>query len=406
MVAQPVSASAGAADRSRGASRHLQLRREPDQLLVHRHAQRSRGADHAGRRAHDPRRADEPGCVHEHELRFAHRGRAERAVSDAAGLGRLPTHTSSRPTRSPTIRRTDVSRSGTTATARPTRKRRDDRDPEPRQSYLGTTYPAKKFIIQNWEGDSAISALAYYCNEPLTTPRCASRATSSWISARVKIVLDARSAGVANVYSGLEFNAVQRLTSSDDYYGNNCTSADTTSLSPGCSWCDGSHPCVISTVAPKVSVDYLSYSSWPVRIRWPQPTSCFDAGGVRASRARRRPRCTACYGKHRHPAAVPRFCVRWTVDAGARGRAGLRAAGVVRPVRAQASLISGAAPAELHHPGEFGTDRATVGEARAANRMNYVVNGLTGFGASYGIYWQILDSASGGINRRSSRTAR
>ncbi len=206
---------------------------------------------------------------------------------------------------------------------------------------LAVWYPEKKFIIMNWEGDSAIGSLAHYCGIGQTDAMW--QGFTAWINARVQGVLNARSQGASNVYSGLEFNAVQRLPA-DDFYGNACGPPDAWSLTPGCSWCDGTHNCVISRVVPNVpNVDYLSYSSW-------QSLAVPDDG-----------------------------------DVATRLQNDLSRAQGFAPGSSRANFIVG----------EFGVDRFQFGETRSASRMSSAISGLTGWGASYGVYWQVLDNSGG-----------
>jgi hypothetical protein len=171
--------------------------------------------------------------------------------------------------------------------------------------YLGATYPSKKFLIQNWEGDSAIGALNHYCGTTLTPALW--QGYTDWINARAEGVLDARAGGVTHVWSGLEFNSVQRLTSSEDYYGNNCAAPDATALTAGCSWCDGSHPCVISTVGPNALVDYLSYSSWQ-SVGVGIATHCVDGGGSDVACDSVTTGCAACYASDGSQVTCPAAC--------------------------------------------------------------------------------------------------
>jgi hypothetical protein len=206
---------------------------------------------------------------------------------------------------------------------------------------LAVGYPSKKFILMNWEGDSAIGSLAHFCGIGQTEAMW--QGFTAWINARVQGVLDARSQGAANVYSGLEFNAMQRLPG-DDFYGNACGPPDASSLTPGCSWCDGAHSCVISRVVPNVpNVDYVSYSSW-------------------------------------QSLAVPN-----DGDVATRLQNDLSRAQGFAPGASRASFVVG----------EFGVDRFQFGEARAASRMSSAISGFTGWGASYGVYWQVLDNTGG-----------
>ncbi len=97
-------------------------------------------------------------------------------------------------------------------------------------------YAGKTFILLNWEGDNAVGP------EPPGSPEW-----DEFISrteARAQGVREARArrpGSSAQLYSGLEFNLVER---------------------DGVRCGDGEVLCIIDTVAPRVSVDYYSYSAW------------------------------------------------------------------------------------------------------------------------------------------------
>ncbi len=92
-------------------------------------------------------------------------------------------------------------------------------------------FPGKRFVILPWEGDNAL--------QPFDS-QVAWDGYADWITARAAGIADARIATDGEIYSGLEFNAVRRL--------------DTGAA------CDDR--CVLTAIAPKVSVDYYSYSAW------------------------------------------------------------------------------------------------------------------------------------------------
>jgi hypothetical protein len=97
-------------------------------------------------------------------------------------------------------------------------------------------YAGKTFILLNWEGDNAAGTL------PPDSPKWQDLIGRT--EARANGVRDARAqqpGSAAQLYSGLEFNLVARN-------GVRCG--------------DGQVRCIIDTVAPRVSVDYYSYSAW------------------------------------------------------------------------------------------------------------------------------------------------
>ena len=97
-------------------------------------------------------------------------------------------------------------------------------------------YAGKTFILLNWDGDNAIG------EQPPGSPQWDSLIRRT--EARADGVRDARARqprSSARLYSGLEFNFVER---------------------DGVRCGIGKVRCVIDTVAPRVSVDYYSYSAW------------------------------------------------------------------------------------------------------------------------------------------------
>jgi hypothetical protein len=100
-------------------------------------------------------------------------------------------------------------------------------------------FPAKRFILLNWEGDNAIGQLA---DSPPAWDNLV-----AWVKARAAGVRDARErnpGGRARLFSGLEFNRVQKDGA----------------------WCGATgelqNRCVLDYVGPRVDVDYYSYSAW------------------------------------------------------------------------------------------------------------------------------------------------
>jgi hypothetical protein len=194
-------------------------------------------------------------------------------------------------------------------------------------------YARKTFILLNWEGDNALSA-----NLQPTAPDYPTDADwagfTSWAAARAAGVRDARAAvpaSTARLYSGLEFNQV------DSPDGNRCGTA-------------GEH-CVIDRVAPRVDVDYYSYSSWEtVNVKVANP-----AASLRAALA---------------------------ADLGF----ALSTVRAARPGLTQSNFILG----------EYGFPRSVYGECTAAAWVRELVQSFGAPGAfqvSYAIFWQVLDNA-------------
>ncbi len=157
---------------------------------------------------------------------------------------------------------------------------------------------------------------------------------AAWVAARAAGVSDARSAAGpgAKLFSGLEFNLLRSASSGDP--------------------CDtGANPCVISVIAPTAPVDYFSYSSWDSLL--PDTTP-------------------------------PAVATQLEKDLGT-------ALGWVQ-------MGSASATAARFIVGEFGAPReeTDLGECAAANRAAAVIGAISGWGASYGIFWQIIDNVPSG----------
>jgi hypothetical protein len=158
---------------------------------------------------------------------------------------------------------------------------------------------------------------------------------TAWIGARAQGVVDARAAvknTTAKLYSGVEFNLLRNLS----------TGAP----------CDTSvNKCVVSVVVPAVNVDYYSYSSW--QSVGPNQTPAQVTATLQADLT------TALGWAQKHdPSATPaRFIV-----------------------------------------GEFGAPReqTDLGECASTARTAAVLAAIPHWGASYGIYWQIIDNVPSG----------
>jgi len=194
-----------------------------------------------------------------------------------------------------------------------------------------TAMADKTFILLNWEGDNAIGAA------PPGAPQWDEFIGRT--QARADGVRDARARhpeSSIELYSGLEFNLVER---------------------DGVRCGDGQVRCVIDTVAPRVSVDYYSYSAWQsLNIKLAQPA---------ASLARK---LNDDLG----------FAL-WKI----RGR---------RPQVQEENFILG----------EWGFARSLFSECLAARYLGEVATAVEGphaFHVSYAIYWQVLDNGWRGGRR-------
>lgn len=189
--------------------------------------------------------------------------------------------------------------------------------------HLLSRYASKTFVILNWEGDNAMSPFP-------SADVTAWDGFVSWVDTRAEAVVGARASvpsSSSRIYSGLEFNAVKRQDS-----GAPC---DT-----------GGNKCVISYVAPRVGVDYYSYSAW-------QSLSVDTP----------------------------------TANVGARLRADLTIAysfvAAARTGTTRAHFLLG----------ELGAARDITGECDAASRIHEAIQATRSWGAAYGILWQAHDNA-------------
>ena len=198
-------------------------------------------------------------------------------------------------------------------------------------------FNGKTFIILNWEGDNAISLWP--------NKRTIWDAYTNWIRSRVEGVKLARQkfpSSTAKLFSGLEFNQLRSWQTGE--------------------WCGSpvSDPvhndslrnrCVIDYVAPRVEVDYYSYSSW---------RSLDDKETNSAESLKQRYKTDLTFAL---------------------------------------SLIKAQRPEIGEHNfilGEYGFERARYGECNAANHTSEMFDALEGegsFQASYAVFWQIVDNA-------------
>jgi len=192
------------------------------------------------------------------------------------------------------------------------------------------SYPRKTFVLLNWEGDNALHG---HAGEP-----DAWDAYVSWVRTRTAGVRAAQAAnrgGAARLFAGLEFNLVRRNGS----------------------WCgaDGAlaHRCVLDYVAPRVDVDYYSYSSWDtLAVKAADPTANLKRE-IEAS-------------------------LGFALDLLKRSRPELRPANFLL--------------------GEYGFARTAPrsGGCGAAAYLQELMSALQApdaFGVSYAIFWQVLDNA-------------
>jgi hypothetical protein len=192
-------------------------------------------------------------------------------------------------------------------------------------------YAGKTFILLNWEGDNAIGA------EPPGSPQWDD--FTGRTQARADAVRDARSRhpeSSAQLYSGLEFNLVERN---------------------GVPCGDGQVRCVIDTVAPRVSVDYYSYSAWQT-----------------------------LNGKLEQPAASLAQILKRDLGF------------ALSTIRSRRSGVG----EENFILGEWGFARSLFGECQAARYVGELFRALEGphaFRVSYAVYWQALDNGWRGGHR-------
>lgn len=198
-------------------------------------------------------------------------------------------------------------------------------------------FNGKTFIILNWEGDNAMSLWP--------NKRTIWDAYTNWIRSRVEGVKLARQkypSSPAKLFSGLEFNQLRSWQTGE--------------------WCGSpvSDPvhndtlrnrCVIDYVAPRVEVDYYSYSSW---------RSLDDKEGNPSESLKQRYKTDLTFA--------------------------LSLIKTQRPEIGEHNFILG----------EYGFERARYGECSAANHTSEMFDALEGegsFQASYAVFWQVVDNA-------------
>lgn len=199
-----------------------------------------------------------------------------------------------------------------------------------------SAFAGKTFIILNWEGDNPVFRLS--------DKQSIWDAFTAWIESRADGVRAARSAvpeSTVRIFSGLEFTLIRSLRT-----GEPCgTPADNPVHANLLR-----NRCVIDYVAPRVSVDYYSYSAWQTIRR------IYDEPGLSVAEA---------------------------------FKSDLRIAiGLVHAARAEITEAN-------FLIGEYGFERITFGECRAAEMFTEFVDALEGpdaLGISYAVYWQIIDN--------------
>jgi hypothetical protein len=197
-------------------------------------------------------------------------------------------------------------------------------------------YAGKTFIVLNWEGDNAMA----WKSERQT----AWDAYTAWIQARADGVKAARRrhpASAARLFSGLEFSTV---TSPKTGLPCGTPVEDPLRQDPL------QNRCVIDYVAPRVDVDYYSFSSWlTLDVKSQGPDASFKDAFKR--------------------------------DLGF----ALERVRAQRPEVTEANFLIG----------EFGFHRTRWGENTAANFMNEFIAALEApdaFRVSYAIFWQVIDN--------------
>jgi hypothetical protein len=196
-------------------------------------------------------------------------------------------------------------------------------------------YAGKTFILLNWEADNEI---ILYRNKQTIWD-----AFVGWTNARADGVRDARGrngASAARLYSGFEFNAI--LVRDNVFCG--APVADPIREDPL------KNRCAVDYIAPRVGVDYYSYSSWQtVGIKGQSETASLkdalkrDLEFALAKVRERRPE-----------------------------------------IEAKNFII-----------GEFGFPRMQYGETTVANFINEMIDAVTapdGFPVSYTVFWQVIDN--------------
>jgi len=199
-------------------------------------------------------------------------------------------------------------------------------------------FAGKTFIILNWEGDNAIHGFS--------NKRSVWDSYTQWVRARAEGVKLARRnypSSAAHLFSGLEFNSIKSLNSKKQVFCGTPV-ADPVNEDPL------KNRCVIDYVAPRVDVDYYSYSAWD---------SVNDKQGSPDEDLKRRFKSDLSFALSKIKANRPEVTERNFII------------------------------------GEFGFERTRHGECNAANHLSEVFDAVDGddaFRVSYVIFWQIIDN--------------
>ncbi len=197
-------------------------------------------------------------------------------------------------------------------------------------------FAGKTFIILNWEGDNAISGES--------NKRSVWNYYTDWIRARaegVKLASQNFPASDTRVFSGLEFSLVKSPKT-----GQHCGSPVINPVRND----PLQNRCVIDYVAPRVEVDYYSYSSWQ---------SVIDKQDNPNESLKQRYKNDLSF-------ALSTIKTR-------------------RPEITERNFIVG----------EVGFERSRYGECNAANHLNELFDAFDGedaFQVAYAIFWQIIDN--------------
>jgi len=181
----------------------------------------------------------------------------------------------------------------------------------------------KTFIILNWEGDHHFSLYP-----------AARDGFVSWIQSRAEGVAASRNNypfAPGRIYSGLEFNCVENVGAP-------------------CGAPESGTPIVVDYVAPRVAVDYLSYSSWSSIEGEASDLPAAIQGAVST--------------------ILTKANTRYVPD----------------------GIVYGNANVIL---GEFGFNQLRFGAFTAANKVAAMFGAAESAGVSYAIYWQALHNGCG-----------
>lgn len=196
-------------------------------------------------------------------------------------------------------------------------------------------YAGKTFIILNWEADNE---LELYVNKPAIWD-----AFAAWIQARADGVRDARQRhpnSAAKFFSGFEFNAVFARSRQP------CGTPVADPLREG----SLKNSCALDYIAPRVQVDYYSYSTWQtLDVKLEDPQGSFK------ERIKRDLNFALAKVRERRPEIEERNFII----------------------------------------GEFGIHRTRWSEKTVANYVAEVIDAVTaadGFQPSYAVWWQIIDN--------------